>query len=117
VGFAGGSGGKESANGLGEERGRFHKKLARCNRNGASRDRDIGLLTFLSLSRGRDSLSVGGSGLRGNIGGRSPAGVKVARGPSGTGGVFPCGEFIRFPGVGVLLGKRLRFAIYCGRGS
>jgi len=40
-----------------------------------------------------------------------PAGVKVARNPSGTRRVFPLGEFFRFPGVGVLLGKRLRVAI------
>jgi len=38
-------------------------------------------------------------------------------GPSGTGGVFPFHEFLRFPRVGVFLGKRLRVAIYCGRGS
>jgi len=32
-------------------------------------------------------------------------------GPSGTGRVFPFGELLRFPGVGVFLGKHLRVAI------
>ena len=78
MGIEGGSEGKESVNGLREGRGGFRKNLARRNRNGGSRDRDLHLLTFLSLSRRCHSLSIGGGGLGGQSGGRSPARVKVA---------------------------------------
>ena len=43
-----------------------------------------------------------------------PVEVEVAGGPSGPGGVFPFAEFLRFPGVGVFLGKRLTVAICSG---
>jgi len=56
-------------------------------------------------------LSVGGSTFGGHGGGRTPVGVKMTRGPGGAGGVFPFGEFFRFPGVGVLFGKPLRVAV------
>jgi len=85
MGFESGSGGKESVDSLREERGRFHKKLSRRNRNGGSRDRDF-RLTLLSLSRGRDSPSVCGGGLEDHCGGGKPAGIMVAGGPAGTGG-------------------------------
>jgi len=41
----------------------------------------------------------------------------MAGGPRGAGRVFPFREVLRFRGVGVLLGKRLRVAVSCGRGS
>ena len=69
MGFEGGSGGKESADGLGERRGRFRKNLTQRNRNGESRDRDFHLSTLLSLSRGWDSLSIDGGGFGGHSGG------------------------------------------------
>jgi len=75
VGFEGGSGGKESADSLGERRRRFHKNLTQCNRNGGSRGRALGLTSLLSFNRGCDSLSVGGGGLGGHSGGGSPSGV------------------------------------------
>jgi len=62
-------------------------------------------------------LGIGGGGLGGHGGGGTPVGVQMTGDPRGTGGVFPFGEFLRFPGVGVFLGKRLRVAIHCGRGS
>jgi len=68
VGFAGGSGAEESADGLGERRGTFRKNLTRSNRNGGSRERAFPPTTFLSFSRGCDSLSVGGGALGGHGG-------------------------------------------------
>jgi len=111
VGFEGGSGGERSADSLGERRGRFRKNLTQGNRNGGSRDMSSRLATLLSFSRGCDSLSVGGGGLGGHGGGGTPVGVQMTGGPSGTGGVCPSPEFLRFPGVGVFLGKRLRVVI------
>jgi len=111
VGFEGGCGGEKSAGCLGERRGRFRKKLTRRNRNGGSRGRGLRLSTLLSLSRGCDSLSIGGGGFGGHGVGGTPVGIKVTGGPGGAGGVFPFGEFFRFPGVGVFLGKCLRVAI------
>jgi len=43
--------------------------------------------------------------------------VEMTGGPSGTWGVFSLGEFLRFPGEGVFLGKHLGVAVWCGRGS
>jgi len=102
---------KESADSLGERRGRFRKSLTRRNRNGGIWDRGLCLTTLLSLSKGCGSLSVGGGGLRGHAVGGSPVGVQITGGPGGAWGVFPFGELFRFPGGGVLLGKRLRVAI------
>jgi len=62
-------------------------------------------------------LGLGEGGLGGHGGGGSPVGIQITRGPSGTGGVLPFGEFLRFPGVGVFLGKCLMVAIKCRRGS
>jgi len=62
-------------------------------------------------------LGVGGGGFGGQGGGGTPIGVQIAGGLGRTGGVFSFGEFLRFPGVGVFLGKRLRVAVMCGRGS
>ena len=56
-------------------------------------------------------MGIGGGGLRGHGGGGMPVGVKMAGGLSGTEGGFSFGEFLRFPGVGVFLGKRLRVAV------
>jgi len=81
VGFEGGSGGERSVDSLGERRGRFCKNLIRRNCNGGSRDRTLPLTTLLSLSRGRDSLSVGGGGLGGHGSGGSPVRVEMAGGP------------------------------------
>jgi len=105
VGFESGSGGKESADSLGEGWGRFHKSLTRRNCNGGSRDKDFGLPSLPSLSREHDSLSVCGGGLRGYRGGRPLARIKVAVGPGGTGGVLPFRKVLCFPGVGAFLGK------------
>jgi len=107
MGFEGGSGGEESADSLGEGRGRFGKNLTQCNRNGGSRDRTLRLATLLSFSRGYSSLGVGGGGLEGHGGRVSPVGVQRTGGPRGTGGVFPFCEFLRFPGVGVCFGEHL----------
>ena len=63
VGFKRGSRGEESADGLGERRGRFGKNLTRRNRNGGSRDRAFRRTTLLSFSRGCDSLGIGGVAL------------------------------------------------------
>ena len=63
MGFEGDSGGEESADSLGERRGRFRKNLTRHNRKGGSRGRSLRLSTLLSLSRGCDSLRVGGVAL------------------------------------------------------
>jgi len=117
VGFEGDSGGEESADSLGERKGRFRKNLTRRNCNGGSQDSGLRLSTLLSLSRGCDSLSVGGGGFGGHVVGGLPVGVQMTGGPGGAGGVFPFGEFLRLPGVGVFLAKRLRVAIWCGRGS
>jgi len=76
VGFKGGSGGEESADSLGERRGRFHKNLTRCNRNRGSRGRTLSLTTLLSLSRGWGSLGVGGGGLGGLNGGGTQSGSR-----------------------------------------
>jgi len=111
VGFEGGSGGEESADSLGERRGRFRKNLTRRNRNGGSRGRTFRLTTLLSFTRGCGSLGIGGGGLGSHGGGGTPAGVQVAGGPRGTGGVLPLGELLRLPGVGVFLGKRLGVAV------
>ena len=62
-------------------------------------------------------MGIGGGGLGGHGGRGSPVGVQMTRGPSLTGGVLPFGEFLRFLGMGVFLGKLLRVAICCGRGS
>jgi len=115
VGFEGGSGGEESADSLGEWRGRFLKKLTRRNRNRGSRGRTLRLTALLSFSRGHGSLGIGGGGLRGHGGGGTPVGVQMTGGLRRTGGVFPFGELLCFPGVGVFFGKRLRVAIHCGR--
>jgi len=111
VGFEGGFGGEESADSFAERRGRFGKNGTRRNCKGGSRDSTLRLTTLLSFSRGCDSLSVGGGGLGGHGGVGSPVGVQMTGGPGRTGVVFPFGEFFRFPGVGVFLGKRLRVAI------
>jgi len=111
VGFEGGSGGEESADSLGERRGRFHENLSRHNRNGGSSHRTLHLTTLLSFNRGCGSLGVGGGGLGGHGGGGLPVGVQMTGGASGTRGVFPFCEFLLFPGVRVFLGKRLRVAI------
>jgi len=74
-------------------------------------------MTLLSFSRGCDSLSVGGGSFGGHVRGGTPVWVQMTGGPSGTRGVLPFGEFFRFPGVGVFLGKHLRVAIQCGRGN
>jgi len=111
VWFESGSGGEESADSLGERRGTFRKSLTRPNCNGGSRDRGLRLSTLLSLSRGCDSLTVGGGGFCGHGVGGSPVCVQMTGGPGGARGVFPFGKFFRFPGVGVFLGKRLRVAI------
>jgi len=47
VGFEGASRGGESADSLGERRGRFHTNLTRHNRNGGSQDRAFRLTTLL----------------------------------------------------------------------
>jgi len=117
VGFEGGSGGEESADGLGERRGRFRKNLTRRDRNRGSRGSTLRLMTLLSFGRGCSSLGIGEGGLGGHGGGATPVGVKMAGGPGGTGGVFSFGEFFRFPGEGVFFGKCLRVAVECGRGS
>jgi len=117
VGFEDGSGGEESADSLGERRGRFRKNLTRRNRNGGSQGRTFHLTTLLPFSRGCGSLGIGGGGLGGHGGRRSPVGVEMTGGPSGATGVLPLGEFFRFPGVGVFLCECLRVAIWCGRGS
>jgi len=62
-------------------------------------------------------LGIGGGSLGGHGGGGTPAGVQMARGPRRARGVFTLGELFRLPGVGVFLGKRLRVAVECGRGS
>jgi len=88
VRFEGGSGGEESADGLGKGRGRFHKNLTRRNCNRGSRGRTFRLTTLLSLCRGCGSLVIGGGGF-GRHGGRgTPAGVQMAGGPRRAGGVF-----------------------------
>ena len=84
MGFDSGSGGEESADSLGERRGRFRKNLTRHNRNGGSRDRCLHLSTLLSLSRGCDSLSLGGGGFGGHGPGGSPVGDQGE-----LGGYFP----------------------------
>ena len=109
--FEGGSGGEESADSLGERRGRFRKNLTRRNLNGGSRDSGLPLSTLLSLSRGCHSLSVSRGGFCGHGVGGMPVWFQMTRGPGRARGVFPFGEFFRFPGVGVFLGKRLRVAI------
>jgi len=111
VGFEGGSGSEKTADSLGERRGRFRKNLTQCNRNGGSRGRGLPLSTLLALSRRCDSVSVGGGGFGGHGVGGTPVGIKMTGGPGGAGGVFPFGEFFRFPGVRVFLGKCLRVAI------
>jgi len=111
VGFEGGCAGEKSADSLGERRGRLCKNLTRRNRNGGSRCRGLRLSTLLSLSRGCDSLSVGGGGFGGHGDGGTPVGVKMTGGSGAAGGVFPFGEFFRFPGVGVFPGICLRVAI------
>jgi len=117
VGFEGSSQGEESAESLGERRGRFCKNLSRRNRNGGSRDRTIRLTTLLSFSRECGSLGIGGGALGGHGGGGTPVGVRMTAGPRGTGVVFPFGEFLGFPGVEIFFGKPLRLAIQRGRGS
>ena len=117
MGFDGGSGGEESAEGLGERGVRFRKNLTRRNRNRGSQGRAIRLATLLSFNRASDSLSIGGGGRGGHSGGGSPSGVQMAGGSSGTRGVLPFGEFLLFPCVGVFLDERLRVAIPWGRGS
>jgi len=89
VEFEGGSGGEESANSLGERRGRFCKNLFRRNRNGGSRDRTLRLATLLSFGRGRGSLGIGGGRLRGHSGGGTPVGVQMTGVQEGLGGYFP----------------------------
>jgi len=74
-------------------------------------------MTLLAFGRGCSSLGIGGGGLGGHGGGGTPVGIEMAGGPGGTGGVLSFGEFLRLPGVGVFLGKRLRVAVWCGRGS
>jgi len=111
VGLEGGSRGEKSADSLGENRGRFRKNLTRRNRHRGTRARGLRLSTLLSLSRGCDSLSVGGGGFGGHGVGGTPVRVKMTGGPGGARGVFPFGEFFRFPGVGVFPGKCLRVAI------
>ena len=75
VGFEGGSGGEESADSLGQERGRFHKNLTRRNGNGGSLSRTFRLTTLLSFSRWCGSLGIDGGGLGGHGGGGTPVGV------------------------------------------
>jgi len=111
VGFEGGSGGEESADRLGQRRGKCRKNLSRRNRNGGSRDRTFRLTTLLSFCRGCGSLGVCGGGLEGHGGGGTPVGVPMTGGPRGNRAVFPFGEFLRLPGVGVFLGKCFRVAI------
>jgi len=111
VGFEGGSRGKESADSLGERRGRFRKNLTRRNRTGGSRDRGLRLSTLLSLSRACDSFSIGGGGFDGHGVGEPAVGVQMTGVPGVAGGVFPFCEFFRFPVVGAFLGKGLRVAI------
>ena len=96
---------------LGGTRGTFHKNLTRRKHNGGSRDRTSPLTTLLSFSRGCDTLSLGGGGLGGHGSRGSPVRVQMAGGPGGTWGVFPFGECLRFPGVRVFLGKRLRVTL------
>ena len=114
--FEGGSEGEESVDSLGQGRRRLCKSLTRRNRKGGSRDRTSRLTTLLSFSRGCHSLGAGGVALEDmEVGGRQ-SGSKwpaVQAGP----GVFPFGEFLCFPGIGVFVGKRLRVAIKYGRGS
>jgi len=62
-------------------------------------------------------LGIGGGGLRGHGGGGMLIGVQVAGGRRGTWGIFSLGELLRLLGVGVFLGKRLRVAAPCRRGS
>jgi len=111
VGCEGGSAGEESADSLRKRRGRFRKSLFRRNRDAGSRDRTLRLTTLFSISRGCGSLGIGGGGLGGHGGGGWPVRVQNTGGPSGTRGVLPVGEFLRFPGVRVFLDKRLRVAI------
>ena len=89
MGFEVGSRREKSADSLGERRGRFHKNLTRHNHNGGSRGRGLRLSILLSLSRGCDSVSVGGGGFRGHTGGRTPVGVKMTGVPAGPEGYFP----------------------------
>jgi len=56
-------------------------------------------------------LSVGGGGFEGYGVRGLPVGVQMTGGPGWAGGVLPFGEFSRFPGVGLFLGKRFRVAI------
>jgi len=75
VGFEGGSGGEESADSLGERRGRFHKNLSQRNHYGGSQGRTLRLTTILSFSWGRGSLGIGGGDLGGHGGGVTRARV------------------------------------------
>jgi len=111
VRFAGGSGDEKSADSLGKRRGRFRKNLIRHIRNGGSRGRGLRLSTLLTLSRGCDSLSVGGGAFGGHGVGGTPVGIKMTGSPGRAGRVFPFGELFRFPGVGAFFRKCLRVAI------
>ena len=101
---------------LWEQRRRFRKTLTRRNHNRGSRDRVFGLPIVVLLTGEHESLSLRGGSLGGLSGRGPPAGLKVAGGPTGTGGVLHFGELLCLPNVGVFFGKSLRVAIKCGRG-